>query len=85
MCPAVPIHDPRWSGAKDLADLNRHTLKEIEHFYATYKKLQNKEVVVEGFEGRAEAQAAFEACGGASNDVHRLDSDKDGIVCESLP
>ena len=56
---AVPIHDPRWSEAKDLADLNRHTLKEIEHFYATYKKLQNKEVVVGGFEGKAEAQAAF--------------------------
>jgi len=37
------------------------------------------------FNSQAEAQSAFEACGGTSNDVHRLDSDKDGKVCESLP
>lgn len=36
------------------------------------------------FKTQAEAQAAFEACGGASNDVHKLDSDKDGVVCETL-
>tara|TARA_Y100000310_G_C20581556_1_gene763255 strand:+ start:173 stop:886 length:714 start_codon:yes stop_codon:yes gene_type:complete len=32
-----------------------------------------------------EAQAVFEKCGGVSNDVHELDSDEDGIACESLP
>ncbi len=37
------------------------------------------------FSTHAEAQAAFEACGGAANDIHRLDSDKDGSSCESLP
>lgn len=37
------------------------------------------------FSTHAEAQAAFEACGGAANDIHRLDSDKDGLACESLP
>jgi len=37
------------------------------------------------FETQIEAQNVFEFCGGLSNDVHRLDSDKDGIVCESLP
>lgn len=57
---AVPTDDPRFARIQDLADVNPHTLKEIEHFYATYKKLQNKEVVVQGFEGRAQAQAAFE-------------------------
>ncbi|MBU6214301.1 inorganic diphosphatase [Patescibacteria group bacterium] len=57
---AVPIDDPRWKEVKDLSDINKHTLKEIEHFYATYKKLQNKEVSVTGFKGRAEAEAAFE-------------------------
>jgi inorganic pyrophosphatase len=56
---AVPTDDPRWKNTKDLADINTHTLKEIEHFYGTYKKLQNKEVVVHGFKGRAEAEAAF--------------------------
>ncbi len=32
-----------------------------------------------------EAQSVYEACGGASNDVHKLDNDKDGLACESLP
>lgn len=37
------------------------------------------------FKTQAEAQTAFDACGGASNDVHKLDNDKDTVVCESLP
>lgn len=37
------------------------------------------------FKTHAEAQAAFEACGGVQNDIHKLDSDKDGLACESLP
>lgn len=57
---AVPMDDPRWKEVKDLQDINPHTLKEFEHFLTTYKKLQNKEVVINGFEGRAEAEAAFE-------------------------
>lgn len=32
-----------------------------------------------------EAQSVYEACGGVSRDIHRLDADKDGIACESLP
>jgi inorganic pyrophosphatase len=57
---AVPADDPRWNDVKDLADVNKHTLKEVEHFYATYKQLQGKEVKVSGFKGRAEAETAFE-------------------------
>ena len=57
---AVPIDDPRWKAVQDKGDLNPHTLKEIEHFYSTYKKLQNKEVSVNGFEGKDAAEAAFE-------------------------
>lgn len=56
---SVPLDDPRWTGVKDLADVNPHTLKEIEHFYKTYKQLQGKEVMVTGFGGRSEAEAAF--------------------------
>jgi len=38
------------------------------------------------FKTHDEAQKVFEYCGGAKNDVHRLDgSDKDGLACESLP
>jgi len=57
---AVPVDDPRWKEVKDVKDVNPHTLKEIEHFYSTYKKLQNKEVSVNGFEGKDSAEAAFE-------------------------
>ncbi len=56
---AVPVDDPRFDNIKDLADVNPHTLKEIEHFYSTYKKLQDKEVSVTGFKGKLEAEAAF--------------------------
>jgi|SRR3989344_4801565 len=57
---AVPVDDPRFTSHKDLSDINPHTLKEIEHFYSTYKKLQNKEVDVQGFESKESAESAFE-------------------------
>ncbi|MCD5382194.1 MAG: inorganic diphosphatase [Candidatus Pacebacteria bacterium] len=57
---AVPTEDPRWDNVQDLSDVNPHTLKEIEHFFATYKKVQDKEVEVKGFEDAAAAKAAFE-------------------------
>ena len=37
------------------------------------------------FSTHAEAQRVFEVCGGVNNDIHKLDSDKDGLACESLP
>ncbi|MDA1256514.1 MAG: excalibur calcium-binding domain-containing protein [Chloroflexi bacterium] len=37
------------------------------------------------FDTHAEAQAFFEAAGGPTTDRHRLDGDRDGVVCESLP
>ena len=56
---AVPVDDPRFENVHDLADVNKHTLKEIEHFYSTYKKLQNKDVRVKGFKGALHARKAF--------------------------
>jgi inorganic pyrophosphatase len=56
----VPVEDPRWHEVKDLADINKHTLKEMEHFYSTYKKLQDKEVLVTGFKGAKEATEVYE-------------------------
>ena len=56
---AVPVGDPRFAEIKDLADINKHTLKEIEHFFMTYKKIQNKEVSVSGFEGVEIARTAI--------------------------
>ncbi len=57
---AVPVDDPRFNNIKDLSDVNPHTIKEIEHFFLTYKKIQNKEVTISGFKGKKEAQDAFE-------------------------
>ncbi|MFC1613335.1 thermonuclease family protein [Patescibacteria group bacterium] len=37
------------------------------------------------FKTHDEAQELYDCCGGASNDIHKLDSDGDGEPCESLP
>lgn len=37
------------------------------------------------FETQPESQVFFERVGGTGNDVNRLDGDKDGEACESLP
>lgn len=60
---AVPASDPRWKDVQDIQSVNPHTLKEISHFFATYKQLQDKVVEVGAFEDKAAAEAAFErAC-----------------------
>lgn len=56
---AVPVKDPRWADVKDLSDVNKHTLKEMEHYFTTYKKLQNKEVIIRGFGDKQAAMDAF--------------------------
>lgn len=60
---AVPVDDPRFAEILDLKDVNKHTIKEIEHFFLTYKKLQNKEIEITGFKGKKDAEEAFKrAC-----------------------
>lgn len=54
---AVPVDDPRFDDVKDLADINSHTLKEINHFFTTYKTIQNKVVTIPSVRG---AEAARE-------------------------
>lgn len=56
---AVPAKDPRFDEANDLEDINKHTIKEIKHFFETYKKIQEKEVVIESFSGAKEAKEAI--------------------------
>jgi len=57
---AVPVKDKRWDDVKDLADINKHNLKEYQHFFETYKQLKGDAVVVNGFKGKKEAMAAIE-------------------------
>ncbi len=37
----------------------------------------------DNFKYQDEAQDLFDACGGVENDIHGLDRDKDGMVCEA--
>jgi inorganic pyrophosphatase len=55
----VPVKDKRWDDVQDLKDVNKHTLKEIQHFFETYKELKGGSVVVPGFKGKEEAYAAI--------------------------
>lgn len=57
---SVPVKDKRWDDVNNLADINKHTLKEIQHFFETYKKLKGDEVVVHGFKDRKAAIEAIE-------------------------
>ncbi len=54
----VPVDDPRWDNVQDIGDVNQHQLKTLKHFYENYKKLQDKVVEVNGFEGKEAALAA---------------------------
>jgi inorganic pyrophosphatase len=51
---AVPVDDRRWDDVQDLADLNKHTLREFQNFFEIIKQLKAKPAVVTipGFKGR---------------------------------
>lgn len=55
---SVPKHDPRWEQVKDLKDVNPYTLKEIKHFFETYKTIEGKKVEIKGYESRKAALQA---------------------------
>ncbi len=58
---AVPAEDKRWDDVQDLEDLNKHKLKEIQHFFETYKMLKGEGVIVtiNGIKGKDEAIKAI--------------------------
>ena len=57
---AVPVEDKRWEDVHDLGGLNKHMVKEFQHFLESYKALKGKPSPVEirGIKGRAEAMEA---------------------------
>jgi inorganic pyrophosphatase len=56
---AVQDKNPRFDSVRDIKDIeasNPHLLKEIAHFFATYKDLQGKKVEVQGWKNAAAAK-----------------------------
>ncbi|MDD2439570.1 MAG: inorganic diphosphatase [Methanosarcinaceae archaeon] len=47
----VPKTDPLWNYIETLEQVPPHLLKEITHFFGTYKSLENKKVEVFGWKG----------------------------------
>jgi inorganic pyrophosphatase len=58
----VPVGDPRFASIRDLHDIDRHWLREIENFFQTYKALEDKWTSVVGWE---DASAAARVIGHA--------------------
>jgi inorganic pyrophosphatase len=57
----VAIADPLWAHVETLDQVSPHKLLEIEHFFETYKVLENKEVEVFGWRDRDAARALLDA------------------------
>lgn len=49
------------------------------------EECQKEKLNCANFTYQEDAQDLFEKCGGLENDVHGLDGDNDGLVCEHLP
>ncbi|MFU8786492.1 MAG: inorganic diphosphatase [Candidatus Izemoplasmataceae bacterium] len=55
--------DPRFSHIHEIGDIQEHLLREIKHFFKTYKDLQqNKKVEVFEFHGKDEAVQLIDDC-----------------------
>ena len=59
-----------------------YTINEID--FKNYVICASNVYNCDDFENRIEAQRVFDICGGATNDIHKLDGDNNGIACESL-
>lgn len=60
---AVVDSDPRFSHINEVADIQQHTLREIKHFFKTYKDLQqNKTVEVGVYHDKIDALELLEEC-----------------------
>jgi inorganic pyrophosphatase len=71
----VPVSDPIWNSLNDLSDINKHLLKEIEHFFQVYKDLENKIVDVGGWGNLEEALFIIEECTKRYNDIPNKPAD----------
>jgi inorganic pyrophosphatase len=54
---AVPNSDPLFAEFKQLEDVPKHFLREVEHFFATYKQLEGVTIETQGWDSAAVATA----------------------------
>ncbi|MEM6392552.1 MAG: inorganic diphosphatase [Planctomycetota bacterium] len=59
---AVPSNDPIFSEYDNLWRVPPHFLREVEHFFATYKQLEGGEVKTMGWDQASAAYAEIEGC-----------------------
>jgi inorganic pyrophosphatase len=59
---SVAVNDPNYMHVNELKDLPPHLLREVEHFFLTYKNLESKDVHSDGWKGRTEAMEFIEQC-----------------------
>ena len=52
---AVAAHDPSINYINNIEELPKHFFDEMRHFFQEYKRLENKEVVVEEFQDKSRA------------------------------
>lgn len=57
---AVAMNDMSVNHINDISELPPHSLKELRNFFEDYKKLENKEVIVEEFQNREIALQVIE-------------------------
>ena len=58
---AVPHSDPLFAELQDLNDVPKHYLREVEHFFATYKQLEGVTIKVDGWDHAAAATVEVHA------------------------
>jgi len=56
----VPKSDPLWNYVGTIEQVPPHLLKEVTHFFETYKNLEGKHVMIIGWEGLEEAVKILE-------------------------
>lgn len=60
---AVHVDDPEYATYNSIDELPPHILKTLQRFFEDYKVLENKEVIIEAFQGPEEAKKAIlDAC-----------------------
>jgi inorganic pyrophosphatase len=69
---AVPVRDPLYDEYQRLADVPRHFLREVEHFFAIYKELEGVQTRVTGWRDRDVACTTIVSACSHYNDRHGI-------------